>query len=77
MHIYNQILLYILNENTIWPSGAIARDIVSQEKNTMWGGSSRLLILCRATTTSTQCVPKKLLYIFFLYIGTFYFITIN
>ena len=36
MHIYKQILLYILNENTIWPSGAIARDIVSQEKNTMW-----------------------------------------
>ena len=35
MHIYKQILLYILNENTIWPSGAIARDIVSQEKNTM------------------------------------------
>ena len=33
MHIYKQILLYILNENTIWPSGAIARDIVSQEKN--------------------------------------------
>ena len=32
MHIYKQILLYILNENTIWPSGAIARDIVSQEK---------------------------------------------
>ena len=38
MHIYKQILLYILNENTIWPSGAIARDIVSQEKNTMWSG---------------------------------------
>ena len=35
MHIYKQILLYILNENIIWPSGAIARDIVSQEKNTM------------------------------------------
>ena len=35
MHIYKQILLYILNENTIWPSGAIARDIVSQEKNTL------------------------------------------
>ena len=35
MHIYKQILLYILNENTIWPSGAIARDIVSQEKNTI------------------------------------------
>ena len=32
MHIYKQILLYILNENNIWPSGAIARDIVSQEK---------------------------------------------
>ena len=39
MHIYKQILLlYILNENNIWPSGAIARDIVSQEKNTMWSG---------------------------------------
>ena len=33
MHIYKQILLYILNENTIWPSGAIARDIVSQKKH--------------------------------------------
>ena len=35
MHIFKQILLYVQNKNTIWPSKAIARDIVSQEKNTM------------------------------------------
>ena len=45
MHIYKQILLYILNENTIWPSGAIARDIVSQEKNTMWNSTITRLVI--------------------------------
>ena len=45
MHIYKQILLYILNENTIWPSGAIARDIVSQEKNTMYMITGFLIFL--------------------------------
>ena len=51
MHIYKQILLYILNENTIWPSGAIARDIVSQEKNTMWDANVNDFM-------KTQAVPN-------------------
>ena len=44
---YKQMLLYILNENTIWPSGAIARDIVSQEKNTMCTWLKFLNFVCK------------------------------
>ena len=34
-HFNKQKLLYILNENTIWPSGVIVRESDSHEKNTM------------------------------------------
>ena len=34
-HFDKQKLLYILNENTIWPSGVIVRESDSHEKNTM------------------------------------------